>query len=53
VVADWDGDGADEIGVFADGTWFLDINSDGAFDPATEIKGWGAAGWTPLPGVWR
>ena len=53
VVADWNGDGIDDVGVFSGGIWFIDAAGNGAFDPATDIRGWGVAGWTPVPGKWQ
>ena len=35
------------------GTWFIDANGDQSFDPGTGIRGWGVAGWTPVPGRWQ
>ena len=32
VVGDWDDTGVTRIGVFSNGTWYLDINGDGAWD---------------------
>jgi hypothetical protein len=34
VVGDWNNDGADTIGFFRDGTWFVDANGDGRCDMA-------------------
>jgi len=53
VVADWNGDGVDDVGVFSGGTWFIDSAGNGTFDPGSDIYGWGLAGWTPVPGAWQ
>ncbi len=42
----------DKLGVFTNGSWFLDRNGDLAFDPATEIIGWGLPGDAPVVGDW-
>jgi len=42
-----------ELGAFTDGVWFVDRNGDLAFDPATEISGWGSPGDTPVRGDWN
>jgi len=41
------------LGAFTDGLWFRDRNGDGAFDPSTEISGWGSPGDTPVDGDWN
>ena len=43
----------DVLNIGGGSTTDIDSNGDGSFDPATEIKGWGVAGWTPVPGLWR
>ena len=42
-----------QLGVFTNGSWFLDRNGDFAFDPATEITGWGSPGDTPVRADWN
>ena len=50
VMGDWDGDGADTIGVYRSGTWYLrNSNSGGAPDMAFT---WGAPGDVPVVGDW-
>jgi len=52
VVGDWDGDGADSIGVFrsSTGTWYLDYDNDGGSDGSVE---YGIAGDRVIAGDWR
>ncbi len=33
VVGDWNGDGKTNIGIFRNGTWYLDVNGDGLWNP--------------------
>jgi hypothetical protein len=36
---DWDGDGRQELCIFrADGTWLIDLDHDGIFDPSTDLR---------------
>lgn len=39
--------------VFTAGSWFIDRNSDRAFDPATEQKGWGSPSDIPVAADWN
>ena len=48
VAGDWTGDGIDKIGLFVDGTWYLDTTGDFRFD--TQIRGFGQAGDRPVVG---
>lgn len=52
---DWNGDGQTDLGAIdpATSTWFRDVNGDYAFDPATEIVGWGSPGDTPPVADWN
>ncbi|TAN39375.1 MAG: hypothetical protein EPN25_11985 [Nitrospirae bacterium] len=56
VVGDWNGDGTDEIGLYLDGTWYLDVNGNGAWDgePVDRIEsfGGGLTGAVPVAGGW-
>jgi hypothetical protein len=36
VVGDWDGTGKTKIGVFSNGTWYLDMNDNGVWNPGTD-----------------
>ena len=41
------------LGIFTQGSWFIDRNGDSGFDPATEISGWGSPGDIPVKGDWN
>ena len=49
VVGDWNGDGIDNIGVFADGTWILDSDGDYRYDKTLHH---GQKGDKPVTGDW-
>ena len=42
-----------ELGVFINGSWFIDRDGNFAFDSATEVFGWGSPGDTPIRGDWN
>lgn len=42
-----------QVGVFSDGSWFLDRSGDFSFDDDTELHNWGVAGNTPVAGDWN
>ena len=52
VVGDWTGSGVKTIGVFHDGTWFLDTNGDGHFGPEDVMAHFGQKGDIPVVGDW-
>ncbi|TAN40464.1 MAG: hypothetical protein EPN25_07595, partial [Nitrospirae bacterium] len=56
VVGDWTGDGITKIGVYVDGTWYLDMNNNGQWDgePTDKIGtfGVGLTGAIPVVGDW-
>ena len=56
VRGDWDGTGTKRIGVYADGTWYLDMNGNGSWDGATVDSmasfGKGLAGAMAVTGDW-
>ena len=56
VVGDWNGDGkGQKIGIYKEGTWYLDMNGNGAWDgPVTDrmVTAFGLPGWTPVVGDW-
>jgi hypothetical protein len=52
VVGDWDGTGKKRIGVFSNGTWYLDTNGDGYFDAGDQTVSFGQAGDLPVVGDW-
>ncbi len=53
---DWTGSGTTKIGVFVNGTWYLDMNGNGAWDgaPTDALKtfGIGVTGAAPVTGRW-
>jgi serine-aspartate repeat-containing protein C/D/E len=52
VVGDWNGDGVKTIGIFRDGTWFLDMDGDGRWSPNDLAVQFGQAGDIPIVGDW-
>lgn len=54
VFGDWNGDGKEKLGIYANGTWILDYNGNGQWDGATvdKLVHFGGPGWTPLVGDW-
>ena len=52
-VADWNGDGTDEVGIFRNGLWFLDTNGNNQADAGDTMFNFGAPTDTPVPGQWR
>ena len=44
---------AQELGVFIGGQWFIDRDGDFAFNPASELFGWGSPGDVPVRGDWN
>ncbi|HBO46247.1 MAG TPA: fibrinogen-binding protein [Planctomycetaceae bacterium] len=52
VVGDFDGDGVDQIGVFVDGQWFVDVNGNGVWDDGDLWIMLGAEGDQPVTGDW-
>jgi hypothetical protein len=57
VTGDWDGSGKTRIGVFTNGTWYLDIKGDGVWDGGTMDKmmpnfGQGLTNAMPVAGDW-
>jgi len=54
VVGDWNGDGIRTIGIFRDGTWYLDVNGDGRYDEDNDrTVHFGQAGDIPVVGDWN
>ena len=54
-VGDWNGDTKTDIGIYKDGTWYLDMNGNGAWDGSTTdrlVTSFGMPGWTPVIGKW-
>jgi hypothetical protein len=52
IAGDFDGDGQGEVGVFIDGQWFIDLNSNGVWDQEDLWARLGGAGDQPLVGDW-
>ena len=52
VLGDWSGTGRQNIGLFRNGTWFLDIDGDGLFTSADRTFVFGQAGDVPVVGDW-
>jgi hypothetical protein len=55
VAGDWDGDGTAEIGVFRQGTWYIDFNGSGGWEGTPggdRIYTFGMAGDSPVTGIW-
>jgi hypothetical protein len=52
VVGDFNGDGIDEIGVFRDGHWYLDIDGDGAWDISETWITFSMETFVPVVGKW-
>jgi serine-aspartate repeat-containing protein C/D/E len=50
VAGDWNGDGISTVGVFRDGTWYLDTDGDGRFTERDELVQLGQAGDRPVVG---
>ena len=53
VTGDWDGSGITKIGVFRNGSWFLDLNGNGVLDPEDGSYTFGQAGDVPVAGDWN
>jgi hypothetical protein len=55
VTGDWTGDGTTKIGVYANGTWYLDFNGNKLWDGATTDRQYffGFAGSIPVTGDWN
>jgi len=50
VTGDWNGDGVSNIGIFRQGTWFLDVDGNGRWSEADERVRFGAPGDVPVVG---
>ncbi|GAB6165179.1 hypothetical protein JCM19992_11790 [Thermostilla marina] len=54
VTGDWNGDGITTIGVFRDGTWYLDVDGDGRWSEADRVvPHFGEPGDRPVTGDWN
>ncbi len=52
VTGDFNGDGHDEVGVFIDGQWFIDLNGNGIWDDGDLWAKLGSEGDLPVTGDW-
>lgn len=52
VVSNWDGGNHDLIGVFRKGTWIVDSNGNGSWDPSDAQYAFGLPGDNPVVGNW-
>ena len=56
VTGDWTGTGSTKIGLYVDGTWYRDLNGNGAWDGAAtdalNLFGTGVVGAVPVTGDW-
>ena len=52
MAGDWNGDGIYTIGIFRNGTWFLDMDGDGRWSAGDLIVEFGQAGDIPVVGDW-
>jgi len=56
VAGDWTGNGTYKIGVYVDGTWYIDMNGNGAWDGAPTDRNYSfgtpGAAETPITGRW-
>lgn len=52
ITGDWNGTGTKEIGVFRNGTWYLDTNGNGILDAGDKVVQFGQAGDIPVVGDW-
>jgi serine-aspartate repeat-containing protein C/D/E len=52
VVGDFNGDGSTDVGVFKDGSWYVDLNGNGEWDEADLWAKLGRQGDLPITGDW-
>ena len=52
IVGDWAGKGKDSLGIFADGSWYLDANGDGVWDGDDILARLGDGSTDPVAGDW-
>ena len=43
----------DRIGIYKDGSWYIDMNGDGVWNAGDQNYGFGAPLWTPVTGDWN
>ena len=51
VAGDWNGSGKTEIGMYKNGTWWLDTNEDGTLDAGDAVLSFGFSGNNVIPVV--
>ncbi len=52
ITGDFDGDGKTEVGIFKDGSWFIDLNNNGVWDAGDLWAKLGHRGDRPVTGDW-
>ena len=52
MIGDWNGDGIYTIGIFRNGTWFLDMDGDGRWSDGDVMVEFGQEGDLPVVGDW-
>lgn len=52
ITGDWNGDGVDNIGVFSNGNWYLDVDGNGRLTSADRGYDFGTTGDIPVTGDW-
>jgi hypothetical protein len=52
VVGDWNGDGIYTVGIFRNGTWYLDMDGDGRWSDGDVVAEYGQEGDLPVVGDW-
>ncbi|MCH5373144.1 MAG: VCBS repeat-containing protein, partial [Planctomycetes bacterium] len=50
IAGDWNGDGIDQVGVFRDGNWMLDVDGDGRWTESDQRLSFGQPGDVPVVG---
>ena len=52
ILGDWNSSGTAKLGIFRNGTWFLDSNGNGQYDATDRTFTFGQAGDIPIVGDW-
>jgi serine-aspartate repeat-containing protein C/D/E len=52
ITGDWNGDGIFSVGIFRNGTWFLDMDGNGRWSKEDLVAEFGQAGDIPVVGDW-
>jgi len=57
ITGDWEGTGLTQIGIYSAGVWYLDLDGNGAWNPAVDLMvpdfGKGVSGAIPVTGIWN